>query len=348
MKLFVFFFFITIAVNSNILAEKPEKVMIGASPVNADASSETKNLLSYFYSISGKYTLTGQHNFLGRMSKYTDSIYHLTGMYPAIWGSDFGFSDSTHDIDNIKYRSLLIAEVEKQHHRGSIITFTYHQANPSMGEPCRFEGGVESKLTNGQWNDVLTPGTSLNNEWCKQMDIIAFYLKKFRDDHIPILFRPYHEMNGGWFWWGRHQGENGYKALWIQLFKYFTIHHQLNNLIWVWSPDKPSNGLKEYYPGDEYVDIVACDIYPEKDTSVVYRQEWYNDLLEITKNRPLAIGECGTLVNDEILIAQPRWVWFMSWCEQVFKRNSPEEINKIYHSDRFITLDKLPKFLKDN
>jgi hypothetical protein len=102
-------------------------------PVNKNASAEAKNLLSYLYSISGEYTLTGQHNFLGEMSIYTDSIYNLTGKYPAIWGCDFGFSDSTHDIDNIKYRPLLVKEIKKQHERGSIITMTYHQANPVIG-----------------------------------------------------------------------------------------------------------------------------------------------------------------------------------------------------------------------
>src|SRR5437868_15317803 len=74
---------------------------------NENATPEAKKLLAYLYSISGKKTLSGMHNVLGRMSVNTDSVYLLTGKYPAIWGGDFGFADSTHDIDNIKYRSSL-------------------------------------------------------------------------------------------------------------------------------------------------------------------------------------------------------------------------------------------------
>ncbi len=317
---------------------------IKIQPADSMASKEARDLLNYLVSISGKYTLTGQHNFLGRLPESTESIYKLTGKYPAIFGSDFGFADSTHDIDNIKYRPKLIKEIIKQHQRGSIITITYHQANPAIGEPCEFRGGVISKISDKQWSDILTPGTALHEAWLKQMDLIAGYLKQLSDAKIPVLFRPYHEMNGAWFWWGKHKGEKGFKALWIQLFNYYTKHHKLNNLIWVWSPDKPWFGLKEFYPGDEYVDIVACDIYPVKPFKTTFREGWYEDIIEIAKNKPVAIGECSKLPSLEVLMSQPRWAWFMSWSNSAFKANSNEDIVKVYNSDRTITLDKLPKF----
>jgi hypothetical protein len=79
---------------------------------------------------------------------------------------------------------------------------TYHQANPVIGEPCLFETGVISKLNDQQWKDVTTPGTELHEKWRRQMDIVAEILKKVKETRIPVLFRPYHEMNGDWFWWG--------------------------------------------------------------------------------------------------------------------------------------------------
>jgi len=72
------------------------------SPVNPKATPEAKKLLEYIYSVSGKKTMTGQHEFMGRMSVVTDKIREITGKLPAVWGSDFGFSDERHDIDNIK------------------------------------------------------------------------------------------------------------------------------------------------------------------------------------------------------------------------------------------------------
>jgi len=102
-------------------------------PVNPNASKEAVELLNYFYSIKGKVMVAGQHNVLGKMSEVNEKVFQLTGTYPAMWGSDFGFADSTHDIDNIAYRKFLVPEIIKQHERGAIITLTYHQANPLIG-----------------------------------------------------------------------------------------------------------------------------------------------------------------------------------------------------------------------
>lgn len=313
------------------------------NPVNPNATKEAQKLLHFIYDISGEYTLTGQHNYMGRLSIYTDSIYKITGKYPAIWGSDFGFADSTHDIDNIKYRPLIVPEIKKFHDMGSIITMTYHQANPLIGEPCQFREGVQSKLSDDQWGDLLTPGTDIYNSWKKQMDIIGKILLEVQDLNIPILFRPYHEMNGFWFWWGGRKGKEGFIALWKQLYHYYTDSLNINNLIWVWSPDKPWFGLTEYYPGDEYVDIIACDMYPAKDTNVVYRQEWYEQIDSLASVKPIAIGEHSIYFTDSILNNQPRWVWFMTWTDLGYLFNNKEDIIKIYNSEKTITLDEIKK-----
>lgn len=305
---------------------------------NPSSSKEVRELLAHLHDLSGKKTFTGQHNYLGRMSLASDSIKDITGKYPALWGSDFGFADSTHDIDNIKYRANLVDEIVKQHKNGSLITLTYHQANPVMGEPCQFKGCVQSKLSDEEWNDLITPGTSLYNAWCKQMDLLAEKLKDLQNKKIPVLFRPYHEMNGSWFWWGAKPGEKGFKVLWIQLFNYYTYHHKLNNLIWVWAPDKPIHGLREFYPGDEYVDIVGCDIYPSQDTSVVFRKEWYDELVALAGEKPLALTECSIIPGPEILEEQPRWLWFMVW-DKLFKYNPTDKLKEVYSDPRYITLE---------
>ena len=316
------------------------------SPVNPNATLEAKKLLKYVYSVSGKKMLTGQHEFMGRMSVVTDRIKEITGKLPAVWGSDFGFSDERHDIDNIKYRVLLVDEIKKQHKSGAIITMTYHQANPAVGEPCLFETGVISRLTDQQWKDVTTPGTELYKKWRKQMDIVAEILKKVREARIPVLFRPYHEMNGDWFWWGGRKGPEGSAALYRQLSHYFIEHHKLNNLLWVWAPDKPWPGVEEFYPGDDYVDILGSDIYPMKDHPEVYRQEWYERMVGLAKTKPLALTEFSVLPSDETLTRQPRWVWMMAWAEMLLQSNSIEEILRIYNSPGTLTREQLPKRAK--
>jgi mannan endo-1,4-beta-mannosidase len=316
------------------------------NPVNPKTCLEAVKLLKFIYSISGKKTLTGQHEYMGRMSVITDKIKEITGKCPAVWGSDFGFSDERHDIDNIKYRVRLLDEIKKQHDSGAIITMTYHQANPVIGEPCLFENGVISKLTDQQWKALITSGTEIYEAWRKQMDIVAEILKKVQEAHIPVLFRPYHEMNGDWFWWGGRKGPEGYIALYRQLFHYFTEHHELNNLLWVWASDRPWPGVEDFYPGDDYVDVLGSDIYPVKDHPKIYRQEWYERMVGLAKNKPLALSEFSVLPTDETLKKQPRWVWMMAWADLLLQTNTKEEILRIYRSPKTLTRENLPKRMK--
>lgn len=317
-----------------------EKVV---EPVNANATPEAKALLNFLYQTQGKYVITGQHNYLGKMSVYTDSIYLITGKYPGIWGCDYGFSDSTHDIDNIKYRPMLVPEIIKQHERGSIITLTYHQASPLVGEPCQFVGGVQTKLTDDEWKQLLTDSTEINNTWKEYVDRLAGELSVLQDHHIPVLFRPYHEMNGSWFWWGGKQGPEGFAAFWQMLYHYYTDVKGLNNLIWVWSPDKPWHGLKEYYPGDAFVDVVSCDIYPVPDTNVVFRQEWYEEIKALAGSKVFAIGECGAMPTLDIYKTQNQWTWFMLWSDLGYKQNSEEQLKEVFNSDLCLTADEILK-----
>jgi mannan endo-1,4-beta-mannosidase len=306
-------------------------------PVNANASPEAKKLLAYLYSISGKKTLSGMHNVLGRMSVSTDSVHIITGNYPAIWGGDFGFADSTHDIDNIKYRPLLVGEIKKQHDRGAIIVMSYHQANPFIGEPCQFEGGIISKLTDDQWKEILTKGTPLYEKWRKQMDLFAGYLQQLNDAHIPIIFRPYHEMNGDWFWWCGRKGPGGFIALWDQLYNYYTKEKHLDNLLWAWTPDKPWPDVADYYPGDATVDLLGCDIYPIKGETEVYPQAFYDRMYKLAHGKPLALTEQSVLPTTEQLQTQP-WTWFMSWGGMLFNDNKVDDIRKVYNSEKVIRL----------
>ena len=77
----------------------------------------------------------------------------------------------------------------------------WHAVRPIEDEPVKFSTSVQGKLTDAQWHDLVTPSTEINERWKSQVDVIAFYLKQLRDAHVPVLWRPYHEMNGGWFWW---------------------------------------------------------------------------------------------------------------------------------------------------
>jgi len=213
-----------------------------AGPVTPNATPEAKALLAFIYSISGKHTLTGQHNFPNTKDTYTQQAAQAWGKTPAVFGQDFGFA-APGDKDAVAARPDIIVECKREYEQGGIITLCWHAAPPTADEPVTFRAvrgadtnslhSVQGRLTDQQWYNVITPGTALYKHWCDQVDVIAGFLKQLQDAHVPVLWRPYHEMNGDWFWWGGRRGERGTDVLYRQLFDRLVNYHKLRNLIWI-------------------------------------------------------------------------------------------------------------------
>ncbi|MGA8086616.1 MAG: glycosyl hydrolase [Terracidiphilus sp.] len=172
-----------------------------AAAVNPNATPEARELLRQIDQISGHYTLTGQNNFPNHLSRWSDRIYDLTGKFPTIFGQDFGFSGGD-DKDSVEGRPSMIQEAIRQYRNGAVIALTWHAVRPTDDEPATFRDSVQGHLTDFEWNELLTPGTNIYNRWVEQVDVIAGYLQQLQAAGVPVLFRPYHEMNGNWFWWG--------------------------------------------------------------------------------------------------------------------------------------------------
>jgi mannan endo-1,4-beta-mannosidase len=291
-------------------------------------------LLNYIYSISGKQTLSGQHCAPLVGSTRLSVIHRFTNQYPALFGQDFGFSYPGY-WDGINYRQNIVDEAIRRNSEGFIITLMWHAVPPNQDEPVEFKDGIQSDLTDAEWQELITPGTRLNERWKSQVDVIAWFLKQLRYAHVPVLWRPYHEMNGDWFWWGKKEGPNGYKKLYQMLFDRLVNFHGLNNLIWVYNTNEFKPGVDrfdKYYPGDNFVDILTTDVYSQG-----FDQENYNQLLTLAGKKPIALGEVGALPSLEKLKEQPRWTWFMNWGDPVGKTTA-----EIYSGDQVITLKELP------
>ncbi len=171
------------------------------------------------------------------------------------------------------------------------------------------------------------------------MDVIAWFLKQLDYADVPVLWRPYHEMNGGWFWWGQKKGEDGYKKLWQMMFDRLVNFHGLNNLLWVYNTNEFKKGVdphETYYPGDEYVDILATDVYSEGFNQVNYEQ-----MVELAGDKPIALGEVGVPPTVDKLKEQPGWTWFMKWGDPGGGRGGVNE-REIFASDLVLTHDELP------
>ncbi|MBN2424590.1 MAG: hypothetical protein JXR46_16955 [Calditrichaceae bacterium] len=293
-------------------------------PVSPNASPEAKALLKLLYDISGKYTLTGQHNFPNIKGRNTQFAAKYIGKTPVVYSIDMGFARDG-DTDSYLARPQIVKEVIEQHRLGSIITICWHAVPPTADEPVTFRpqgkaapeslASIQGKLLDKQFEEILTPGTDLNRRWQAQVDSVAFYLKKLQQAGVPILWRPYHEMNGGWFWWGGRTGKYSTKALYRQLFDRYVHHHKLNNLIWVWNVDRPNNPdmhFSKYYPGNEYLDVLSLDVYNRD-----FNQSYYDSLMVLSKGKPFLLGEVGNPPMPEILDKQPNWTLYSTWAGMV-------------------------------
>ena len=227
-------------------------------PVNPNATPEARALLKTLCAVSGKGILSGQHNFPNQRYLDTEKVHAATGKYPAIWGSDFGFTDGE-DKDSILHRDLMIEEAKKQAAAGSIIYLCWHMLRPTEDEPGKpavqaWRGSVQARLTDDQWAELITPDTPLHKRWEKYMDTAAGYLKQLQDAHIPVLWRPMHENNGGFFWWGGRPGQFGTAQLYREVYARMVYVHHLDNLIWVWNQNGPApmGEFTNFFPGQKY------------------------------------------------------------------------------------------------
>jgi mannan endo-1,4-beta-mannosidase len=308
---------------------------MAAEPVNPKASPEARKLLEFIHSISGKKTLSGQHNYPGFHSTYSENAAKITGRQPAIWGQDFGFTGG--GKDSIFSREANMEEAIQRHKEGSIITLMWHAVRPVDEEPNGWEESVQNKLTDAEWRELITPGAPLHNRWLKQLKVVADHLTKLRNARVPVLWRPYHEGNGNWFWWGGRPGPRGSQALYRLMLEVFTRQYGLNNLIWVWNANKVNDEgnagpYRDYYPGHSYADILATDIYRGD-----FQDRHYEELMEVAEGKPVALGEIGKAPAPSIFKRQPRWAWFMIWSDYLDQENTPEEIRALYDDPRVLS-----------
>jgi len=183
---------------------------------------------------------------------------------------------------------------------------------PTEDEPVTFPDSVQGHLTDREFDALLTPGTAIHKHWCVQVDMIAEYLKQLQDACVPVLWRPYHEINGDWFWWNGRRGDaaHGTKQLYRLLYDRLVNFHGLNNLLWVWNPDRPARADRQfvdYFPGHDTVDVLALDCYG------TFEQSYYDDLNALSDGKVMGIGETSHPPPLPVYQTQPKWAYYMNW-----------------------------------
>lgn len=308
---------------------------------NSKATPQAKALLDFMTSQYGKKIISGQQTL--EDAKW---IYKQTGKSPALVSSDL-MDYSPSRVENGSTSN----EVEKMiewYERGGIVSLSWHWNAP------KGIGGNEPG--HEWWRGFNTEFTTFDVEYAlnhpesedyklliRDIDAIAVQLKRLQDHNIPVLWRPLHEAEGGWFWWGA-KGPEPAKKLYRLMYQRLTDLHQLNNLIWVWNFVK-----EEWYPGDDMVDIVSIDVYnPAGDHSPNIAM--YDELLFLGKHKKLvALAENGPIPDPDLLHTYgAHWNFFNTWTGDYLrdgKTNTKEYLKKVYNHDNVITLDELPEGL---
>ena len=195
-----------------------------------------------------------------------------TGDYPAVMGFDLGKIelDSKENLDGVPFDRMR-QEIIAQYKRGGIVTLSWHPWNPATGENAWDPKGdaVAAVLDGGAQQQKF-------DFWIKKVSDFILSLKTNDGKLIPVIFRPWHEMNGGWFWWGANSCT---PAQYNQL--YANTYHRLtkagcSNIVWAWSPnlgsEKTVEAFLERFPGEQYVDMVGIDIYEFDNDDAAYQQ----------------------------------------------------------------------------
>jgi len=308
------------------------------APVNKNATPEARALLESLYqSVDEGKILSAQHHNeyqMMRPESYEQDrqrILDATGKIPMIWGGDMGWE-----------RQTVINRAIEEYGKGHIITLMWHSQRPMDTGPTIFKDQCQGEFTDEQWQELVTKGSDMYNGWLAKVDEVAGYLKILKDKNIPVLWRPYHEMNGEWFWWGDRKGKNGYQKLFKMMYDRYVNYHHLDNLIWVWNANGPRTtpdtayAYNYYFPGVKYVDVLATDIYNND-----WKQSHHDQLITLGKGKLIALGEIGNAPTPEILKTQNKFAWFMIWAGFTAPRlNTPEALKAIYDSPNTVNREK--------
>ncbi len=293
---------------------------------NPNATPEAVELYEYLCQTYRNNIISGQQEstWMGSDQYEFEYIYENTGKYPAIRGLDY----MNDDFEGVNQRAI------EWHERGGIVTICWHCGSDFCNS---WAESLDTSIAD--WDKALTEGTAEYDQLIAGMDKGAQALLELKEQNIPVIWRPFHELDGGWFWWGKGGAEN-FKKLWILMYDRYTNHWGLDNLIWTLGYSGNGRDYENWYPGDEYVDIAGADSYSDGANANLY------DKVEqvVGGNVPICFHECGRIPTVEQLDEHNTdWVWFMTWhTEHITDHNDTDDLNEIYNHDYVITLDELP------
>ncbi len=345
-----------------------------------DAIPEAQNLMNYMASVYGEHIISGQQEIYQYgphdLEYEFEYLQNLTGEMPAIRGFDYGnFTCPAFGSDDGSTERV----IDWVKNRNGIATSSWHlnvpkdMASYTSGSRIDFSATTFNTNTDFSPSKAIQEGTKENLYYMQALETLAAEFNELEAQGIPIILRPLHEAEGGggetgsWFWWGI-EGSQAYKDLWIYTYDVLTNDFGCHNLIWEWNSynfDSSAN----WYPGDDYVDIIGYDKYSCTDWStgskVVYHNDsaipstFYGIMQKYNSTKMVAMAENDSFSTvDNLINDKAGWLYFCTWydgsgsadsdspkflSDPIF--NTEKDTIEMYQSDYCITLDELPATL---
>ena len=307
---------------------------IRATLVNPNATEEAQRVYTVLRNLYGQKSVSATVANVNRNIKEAQNVYKWTRKYPAMNVFDFIHIYASKDAVSggwIDYSNTSV--VSGWWKAGGLVGAMWHwnvPTNDGTGWTCT--PGTGDDQTSFDPTKALDPSTEEYAHIIKDLDQVAGYLKKLQSLKIPVIWRPLHEAAGNtydysggkaWFWWGI-QGAETYKKLWQLMYDRFVNYHELNNLIWVWTSQVKD---KDWYPGDEYVDIIGRDNYGF--TASKAKSE-FTKLQTTFPNHMIVLAECGHSGSNRVANVQEmwdkeaKWGWFMTWYDYDYNEGNTD------------------------
>ena len=250
-----------------IIAVLATSTVFAQTPIDKSASKKTRYLLGNLKRVSDLGVMFGHQDDQAygvgwRNEDNRSDVLQTVGQYPAVHGWDLGKRlDHEMNIDSVNFENMR-KWIMAAYKRGGVNTVSWHLDN--------LTSGGDSWDRTSSVSDIL-PGGSKHSDFNNQLDLLADFFKSV--SKAPIVFRPWHEHNGSWFWWGKN---NCTEQEYIQLYRYTVTYlrdqKKVHNLLYAFSPDRSAwnidgNDAKTNYfygyPGDDYVDVIGLDDYAD-------------------------------------------------------------------------------------
>jgi len=329
MKRELSFFILLIFVSLFSFAQKAKY-----KPIDANATAETKALYYNLHKLSKHYILFGHqhatqygHGWWSSDTSRSD-VKSVTGSHPAVIGVDFSSLSGLPDNLIAKEKVGLQKVISDTYNRGGVTTVAWHFNNPVS-------------KTNFYWNDStaaaavkdIIPGGAYHEKYKAILTTIADLAKSIKGNDgklVPMIFRPYHEFDGDWFWWGKsHCTVDEFKTLWRFTVTYLRDTLHVHNFIYAFSPDRTAETEAEYlerYPGDKYVDMVGIDDYGDFGRDGKYDLGKGIKKLKMVSDYAIKAGKLAAFTETGLeSIPNPTW-----WTETLLKALQSQKMQLTY------------------